>query len=208
MNIKGLDYNTKRETLLLPEYGREIQRMVDYAIGLPAREERTACANTIVRMMATKMPNAAESNDGFRALWDHLYLMGRGQLDIDWPCDVSEAEKITQKPRPMPISKNHVKLRHYGHLVEECFDILKTMPEGAEKDKLVWLTANQMKRDLATWGRGTMDDERVADDLARYTDGRVQLDINNMQLDRVQESAALMNVNGNRVQKQAKKRKK
>ena len=65
-----------------------------------------------------------------------------------------------------------------------------------------------MKRDLATWGRGTMDDERVADDLARYTDGQVQLDLNNMQLDRVQESAALMNVNGNRVQKQAKKRKK
>ena len=208
MNIKGLDYNTKRETLLLPEYGREIQRMVDYAIGLPAREERNACANTIVRMMATKMPNAAESNDGFRALWDHLYLMGRGQLDIDWPCDVSEAEKITQKPQQMPIRKNQVKLRHYGHLVEECFDILKTMPEGAEKDKLVWLTANQMKRDLATWGRGTMDDERVADDLARYTDGRVQLDINNMRLDRVQESAGVMNVNGNRGQKQAKKRKK
>ena len=208
MNIKGLDYNTKRETLLLPEYGREIQRMVDYAIGCPTRDERNACANTIVRMMATKMPRATESNDGLRTLWDHLYLMGRGQLDIDWPCDVSEAEKITQKPQPMPICKNHVKLRHYGHLVEECFDILKIMPEGAEKDKLVWLTANQMKRDLATWGRGTMDDERVADDLARYTYGQVQLDLNNMQLDRVQESAALMNVNGNRVQKQAKKRKK
>ena len=208
MNIKGLDYNTKRETLLLPEYGREIQRMVDYAIERPTRDERNACANTIVRMMATKMPSAVESNDGLRALWDHLYLMGRGQLDIDWPCDVSEAEKITQKPQPMPVSKNHVKLRHYGHLVEECFDILKTMPEGGERDKLVWLTANQMKRDLATWGRGTMDDERVADDLARYTDGRIQLDLNNMRLDRVQESASVMNVNGNRMQKQAKKRKK
>ena len=208
MNIKGLDYNTKRETLLLPEYGREIQRMVDYAIERPTRDERNACANTIVRMMATKMPSAVESNDGLRALWDHLYLMGRGQLDIDWPCDVSEAEKITQKPQPMLVSKNHVKLRHYGHLVEECFDILKTMPEGGERDKLVWLTANQMKRDLATWGRGTMDDERVADDLARYTDGRIQLDLNNMRLDRVQESAGVMNVNGNRMQKQAKKRKK
>ena len=208
MNIKGLDYNTKRETLLLHEYGREIQRMVDYAIERPTRDERNACANTIVRMMATKMPSAVESNDGLRALWDHLYLMGRGQLDIDWPCDVSEAEKITQKPQPMLVSKNHVKLRHYGHLVEECFDILKTMPEGGERDKLVWLTANQMKRDLATWGRGTMDDERVADDLARYTDGRIQLDLNNMRLDRVQESAGVMNVNGNRMQKQAKKRKK
>ena len=208
MDIKGLDYNTKRETLLLPEYGREIQRMVDYAIGCPTRDERNACANTIVRMMGTKVPNATETNDGVRALWDHLYIMGRGQLDIDWPYDMSEAVKITQKPQPMPIRKNHVKLRHYGHLVEECFDILKTMPNGRERDKLIYLTANQMKRDLAIWGRGTMDDERVADDLARFTDGCVQLDINNMQLERGQETAALMNVNGNRMPKQGKKRKK
>ena len=208
MDIKGLDYNTKRETLLLPEYGREIQRMVDYAIGCPTRDERNACANTIVRMMGTKVPNATETNDGVRALWDHLYIMGRGQLDIDWPYDMSEAVKITQKPQPMPIRKNHVKLRHYGHLVEECFDILKTMPNGRERDKLIYLTANQMKRDLAIWGRGIMDDERVADDLARFTDGCVQLDINNMQLERVQETAALMNVNGNRMAKQGKKRKK
>ena len=208
MDIKGLDYNTKRETLLLPEYGREIQRMVDYAIGCTTRDERNACANTIVRMMGTKVPNATETNDGVRALWDHLYIMGRGQLDIDWPYDMSEAVKITQKPQPMPIRKNHVKLRHYGHLVEECFDILKTMPNGRERDKLIYLTANQMKRDLAIWGRGTMDDERVADDLARFTDGCVQLDINNMQLERVQETAALMNVNGNRMAKQGKKRKK
>lgn len=208
MDIKGLDYNTKRETLLLPEYGREIQRMVDYAIGCPTRDERNACANTIVRMMGTKVPNATETNDGVRALWDHLYIMSRGQLDIDWPYDMSEAVKITQKPQPMPIRKNHVKLRHYGHLVEECFDILKTMPNGRERDKLIYLTANQMKRDLAIWGRGTMDDERVADDLARFTDGCVQLDINNMPLERVQETAALMNVNGNRMPKQGKKRKK
>ena len=208
MDIKGLDYNTKRETLLLPEYGREIQRMVDYAIGCPTRDERNACANTIVRMMGTKVPNATETNDGVRALWDHLYIMGRGQLDIDWPYDMSEAVKITQKPQPMPIRKNHVKLRHYGHLVEECFDILKNMPNGRERDKLIYLTANQMKRDLAIWGRGTMDDERVADDLARFTDGCVQLDINNMPLERVQETAALMNVNGNRMAKQGKKRKK
>ena len=208
MDIKGLDYNTKRETLLLPEYGREIPRMGDYALGCPTRDKRNACAPTIVRMMGTKVPNATETNDGVRALWDHLYIMGRGQLDIDWPYDMSEAVKITQKPQPMPIRKNHVKLRHYGHLVEECFDILKTMPNGRERDKLIYLTANQMKRDLAIWGRGTMDDERVADDLARFTDGCVQLDINNMPLERVQETAALMNVNGNRMPKQGKKRKK
>ena len=82
------------------------------------------------------------------------------------------------------------------------------MPEGKGRDRLIYLTANQMKRDLATWGRGTMDDERVADDLARYTDGRVQLNLDNIRLENVAETAAVMNVNGNRMQKAGKKRKK
>lgn len=209
MEIKGLDYNTQRQSLLLPEYGREIQRMVDYAIERPTKGERNACAKTIVRMMATKMPGALQANDGMVALWDHLYVMGRGKLDIDWPYDVTEAEKIMQKPQPMPIRKNHVRLRHYGHLVEECFEMLKTMPEGREKDRLVQLTANQMKRDLATWGRGTMDDEKVADDLARFTDGRVQLDLGSMRLERIQEPAGMPAVNGNRMHnKQIRRRRK
>lgn len=209
MEIKGLDYNTQRQSLLLPEYGREIQRMVDYAIERPTKGERNACAKTIVRMMATKMPGALQANDGMVALWDHLYVMGRGKLDIDWPYDVTEAEKIMQKPQPMPIRKNHVRLRHYGHLVEECFEMLKTMPEGREKDRLVQLTANQMKRDLATWGRGTMDDEKVADDLARFTDGKVQLDLGSMKLERVQEPAGMPAVNGNRMHnKQIRRRRK
>lgn len=209
MEIKGLDYNTQRQSLLLPEYGREIQRMVDYAIERPTKDERNACAKTIVRMMATKMPGALQANDGMVALWDHLYVMGRGKLDIDWPYDVTEAEKIMQKPQPMPIRKNHVRLRHYGHLVEECFEMLKTMPEGREKDRLVQLTANQMKRDLATWGRGTMDDEKVADDLARFTDGKVQLDLGSMKLERVQEPAGMPAVNGNRMHnKQIRRRRK
>lgn len=209
MEIKGIDYNTQREKLLLPEYGREIQRMVDYAIARPTKAERNACAKTIVRMMATKMPGALQANDGMVALWDHLYVMGGGELDIDWPYDVTEAVKIMQKPQPMPIRKNHVRLRHYGHLVEECMDMLKTMPEGREKDRLIQLTANQMKRDLATWGRGTVDDEKVADDLARFTDGKVQLDLGNMRLETIREAAGMSAVNGNRQHnKQIRRRRK
>lgn len=90
MKINGLDYNTKRETLMLPEYGREIQRMVDYAIGCPTKQERNACANTIVRMMATKVPNSVESNDGLAALWDHLYLMGRDSSTSTGPATCRE----------------------------------------------------------------------------------------------------------------------
>ena len=185
MNIKGLDYNTQREKLVMPEYGREIQKKVDYAVGLPDKAERQRCAETIVQLMENKNSQIQESDDYEQTLWDHLYLMSHKQLDIDWPFDVSEAEKIASKPEPMKHPTGGARLRHYGLLIEELFEKLKTMPEGEERDELVRLTANQMKRNLATWGHGSVDDEKVADDLARFTDGKIQIDLSNFRLDNV-----------------------
>jgi hypothetical protein len=185
MEIKGLDYNTQREKLLMPEYGREIQKMVDHAIGLATKADRLRCAKTIVRMMETKVPQIRDTADYQQTLWDHLYLMSGKQLDIDWPFDVSGAEKIHSKPAPVPLPQNRIRLRHYGKLVTELTDKLKTMPEGPERDELVRQTANQMKRDLLTWGHGSSDDEKVADDMARLTDGAVQLDLGRFRFDRV-----------------------
>ena len=184
MDIKGLDYNTQREKLVMPEYGREIQKMVDYAIGLDSKAERQRCAQAIVKMMETKVPQLRDNADYHQTLWDHLYMMGRKQLDIDWPFDVSAAEKIHDKPQPIPLPKEHIKLRHYGKLVEELFEKLKTMPAGEERDALTYYTANQMKRDLTTWGHGSMDDERVASDLAHYTDGVIQLNLNTFKFEK------------------------
>ena len=185
MDIKGLDYNTKREKLMMPEYGREIQKMVDLAVSLPTKEERQKCANTIIQLMETKAPQLTDSSDYEQTLWDHLYLMSHKQLDIDWPFDVSEAEKILSKPQPMKLPKDELRLRHYGKLVSELFEKLKSMPDGEERDALIFYTANQMKRDLATWGHGSIEDERVANDLARFTDGAIQLDLNNFKFEKI-----------------------
>ena len=184
MNIKGLDYNTQREKLVMPEYGREIQKMVDHAIGLASKEERQKCAQAIVKMMETKVPQLRDNADYRQMLWDHLYMMSRKELDIDWPFDVSAAEKIHNKPQPIPLPKEHIRLRHYGKLIEELFEKLKTMPAGEERDALTYYTANQMKRDLTTWGHGSMDDEKVANDLAYYTDGVIQLDLNSFRFEK------------------------
>ena len=169
----------------MPEYGREIKKMVDHAVGLPTKEERLRCAKAIVRMMETKIPQIRDNSDYEQTLWDHLYLMSHKQLDIDWPYDVSEAEKILTKPDPLKLPQNKIKLRHYGRLVEELVEQLKTMPEGPERDTLVKLTANQMKRDLVTWGHGSLDNEKVADDLARLTDGAIQIDLNKFTFEKV-----------------------
>jgi hypothetical protein len=184
MEIKGLDYNTQREKLVMPEYGREIQKMVELAISLPTKEERMQCAKAIIRQMESKNPQIRDNADYQQTLWDHLFLMSHKQLDIDWPFDVSNAEKIHSKPQPIPIVKENgqTHMRHYGRLIMEVFEKLKTMPEGAERDELVRLTANQMKRDLAAWGHGLNDNEKIADDLARFTDGKIQIDLSMFQL--------------------------
>ena len=184
MNIKGLDYNTHREQLLMPEYGREIQKMVDYAVSLTDKSERQNCAQEIIRMMETKVPELHDNADFEQTLWDHLYLMSHKQLDIDWPFDVTAAEKLQEKPKAIPLPQEDMRLRHYGKLLEQLFEKLKTMPEGEERDALAYYTANQMKRNLMTWGHGSMSDEKVADDLARFTDGVIQLDLSTIKLDK------------------------
>jgi hypothetical protein len=185
MDIKGLDYNTQRSKLIMSEYGREIQKMVEYACGLPTKEERLRCAKTIIRQMENRNPQLRNSNDYEQTLWDHLYLMSHRELDIDWPFDVSEADKILSKPQPMKLPSETIRLRHYGHLIEELFEQLKNMPEGEERAALVKKTANQMKRDLVMWGHGSSDNERIASDLARFTDGKIQLDLNNFVFEKV-----------------------
>lgn len=186
----------------MPEYGREIQKMIDHAVSLPDRDERLRCAKTIIRLMESKNPQQNDSADYKQTLWDHLYLMSHKQLDIEWPYDISEAERLLTKPEPMEHPSGSAHLRHYGRLLDEVFEKLKTMPEGPERDELVRLTANQMKRNLALWGHGSIDDEKVADDLARLTDGKIQIDLSNIRIDRLTAMpAAYDGGNGKRKRK-------
>lgn len=185
MNIEGLDYNTQREKLVLPEYGREVQSMVDYAVALPTKAERQSCANAIIAIMRRMFSQSADAEGFERKLWDHLAMMSNFKLDIDYPFDVTEAQTILSKPEPMTYPMNNIPVRHYGKMMFELFDKLKTMPEGPDRDALVRMVANQMKRDLMVWGHGSSDDEKVASDLAYFTDGKVQLDLDKFKFAKV-----------------------
>lgn len=185
MNIQGLDYNTQRPKLVLTEYGREIQKMVDHCMTIPDRSERLRCARTIVATMERMNPQVRQNENYKQRLWDQLAVMSNFQLDIDWPYDVSEANVINEKPRPVSYPQSRIPVRHYGKLVFELFDRLKNMEPGEERDRLMALTANQMKRDLMLWGHGLSDEEKIADDLARFTDGKIQLDIDNFKFEKI-----------------------
>lgn len=184
MNIKGLDYNTQRERLVLPEYGREVQQMIDYCVGIKNRAERQHCANSIIAVMERMMPHTYENRDFRHKLWDHLAIMSGFRLDIDYPYDIAEAHTMQRKPTPMRYPMKRIPVRHYGNMMFEVFSLLKTMPAGVERTELTRLAANQMKRDLLLWGHGSSDNEKVASDLADYTDGKIQLDLDRFKFDR------------------------
>lgn len=185
MNIKGLDYNTQREKLVLPEYGREIQLMVDHAISLPTKAERQRCAETIVATMMRMSAYSKDTADLKQKLWDHLAIMSNFKLDIDYPYDVSQALQNQTKPAPMKYPMSNIRVKHYGKLVMETCEKLKTMAPGIERDELVRLVANQMKRDLTQWSHGSNDNEKVAADLANFTDGAIQLDLSSFVFNKV-----------------------
>lgn len=185
MNIEGLDYNTQREKLILPEYGREIQQMVEHAMTLPTKEEREKCAYTIINTMKRMFPKNYENDDLEQKLWNHLAIISQFKLDIDYPFDISGAQHLNSKPDPLPYPKRNLSMRHYGKMLTATFERLKEMQPGAERDALVKLAANQMKRTLVQWGNGSSDNEKVASDLAEYTDGKIQLDLNTFKFEKM-----------------------
>ena len=159
--------------------------MVDHALTLPTKEERQACAESIIATMSILFPQGYDAIDLEHKLWDHLAIMSNFQLDIDYPFDVSEAIKAATKPQRVGYTSSHIPVRHYGKLLFDTFERLKNMPEGEERDALVRLTANQMKRALVEWGHGAADNERVASDLAAFTNGKIQLDLDTFKFEKL-----------------------
>lgn len=170
-----MTYNTQREQLILPEYGRGIQEMVDICLAIEDRAERQQCAETIIRIMATMNPDVCQQPDYERKLWDQLAILSNYQLDIDYPFEVIKKEDISAKPRPLKYPMQRIRYRHYGHLIEAFMKHLKDMPVGEDNEALTAMMANFMKRSLYNWNRDAMDERKVEADLHAYTEGNATL---------------------------------
>ncbi len=170
-----ITYNTQQKRMPLPEYGRSIQNMVDHALTIENRAERQRCANTIINMMGNLFPHLRDVPDFKHKLWDHLAIMADFKLDIDYPYEVVRKEKLTCKPDPVPYPNAHIRYRHYGHSIEELIKIASELPEGDEKQNLVALVCNHMKKDYMTWNKDTVDDRKISEDLYELSGGKLQL---------------------------------
>lgn len=171
-----MDYNTTREKLIMPEYGRGIQQMVEHCKSIADREERMRCAYSIISTMATMAEQTADKEDFQKKLWNHLAAIAQYDLDIDYPVEIERMDDESAAPDALPYPQRRIKKRNYGTIVEQFNEHLATMSEGEQRDQLTLQIANHMKRDLSNWSTDSMSDEKVADDMAYYTDGKIQLD--------------------------------
>lgn len=170
-----MTYNTQREKMILPEYGRTIQEMVDICLQIEDRNERQQCAETIVEIMMTMNPNLRQQPDYEHKLWDQLAILSDYKLDIDYPYEVIKREEMDAKPKPLKYPMQRIRFRHYGHLTEAFMKELKEMPDGPERQRLTEMIANYMKRSLYNWNRDAMDERKVAADVDYYTEGNVSV---------------------------------
>lgn len=177
-DYKFLPYNTGMPFLPLPEYGRNIQNMVDYCVEIPDREERTLCAHAIVGVMRRLFPSQVGENGNLKKFWDHINIMARFELDIDFPCEVIDAETAHPVPNAIPYKSGKIRFRHYGRNLEQMIKAVAKMEEGKERDELIYLLAHQMKKQLIAHNPEGVDNARVLRDLYDYSDGAINLDPN------------------------------
>jgi len=168
--------------MALPEYGRNIQRMVDYVVTIEDKEKRNRLAHALIGIMGNMNPHLRDISDFKHKLWDHLAIISDFKLDIDSPYPPPSKEVLEQKPEPVPYSNAEIRYKHYGKTLELLVDEAINMPEGEERDALILLTANHMKKSYLQWNKDAVTDDLIFKDLKQLSGGKIDLTGSDIQL--------------------------
>ncbi|MCB2194650.1 MAG: DUF4290 domain-containing protein [Bacteroidetes bacterium] len=170
-----MEYNTSRQKLVLPEYGRNIQKMIELTKAEPDREKRNKMAQAIIAIMGNMNPHLRDIADFKHKLWDHLAIISEFDLDIESPYPLPEIEKLQEKPEQVPYNNQDAKFKHYGQTIEKMVQVAIDMEEGELKDILIQLIANHMKKSYLTWNKEAVSDEQIFKDLNILSGGKINL---------------------------------
>lgn len=172
-----LTYNNRLKQLILPEYGRNIQNMVDHCTTIEDREQRNLCAASIVDAMRILFPPNGDPEEYERKLWDHIIIMSDFTLDIDTPYESVARETFDQGPECVPNERpGYLPYRHYGQLIPRLIDTACHIEDIEERTALVTLIANQMKKTLLAANPEGVDDSRIYKDLRNLSHGVINVD--------------------------------
>ena len=170
-----LEYNSSRNKLVISEYGRHIQKLVEHALTLTDKEERQKMANGIIDIMGELNPQLRDVADFKHKLWDHLFVISNFELDVDSPYEKPIIEKLFEKPEPLAYPNSKIKYNHYGKVIELMIDEAIKMEDQELKSKLVIAIANQMKKSYVNWNLDTVEDEIILNQLTKLSKGKLSV---------------------------------
>ena len=173
--IENLEYNTEREELIIPEYGRHIQKMINYASSRESKEERNKLANSIISVMGNLQPHLRDVPDFQHKLWDQLFIMSDFKLDADSPFEKPSKEVLNAKPEPLSYPQNFPKYRFYGNNIKIMIDEAVKWDAGEMKEALVLTIANHMKKCFLNWNKDSVKDQVIFDHLYELSDSKIDI---------------------------------
>ncbi|MEE2700235.1 MAG: DUF4290 domain-containing protein [Bacteroidota bacterium] len=169
-----MEYNTGREQLIIPEYGRHVQKMVKHATQIKDKKERKECVEAIIAFMGLRNPHLRDIKDFTHKLWDHLFIMSDFEIDVESPYAIPEKEKLEAKPEKMPYPKTKIKFPFYGINIEKMIVHACEMTDGELKEIMAGMIANHMKKDYLSWNKAFVDDDTILKHLDQLSDGKLK----------------------------------
>jgi len=203
--IDSLEYNTERTGLIIPEYGRHIQKMVDQAVGCSDKKERNKMAKAIIGVMGNLNPHLRDVPDFQHKLWDQLFIMSGFNLDVDSPFSKPSKEIFEEKPEKLNYPQNHPKYRFYGNNIKKMIDVATNWEEGEMKKELIYVIANHMKKCFLKWNKDSVDDVIIFNHILELSNGKIKIDKNSKPLT---DSKDLISLSAKKFSKSPKKGKK
>ncbi len=176
VSIENLEYNTQRGTMLIAEYGRNVQKMVEMTIKIEDREKRNLAAQNIVNVMALLNPQVREVADFKNKLWDHLFIISDFRLDVDSPYPIPEKTAIKARPKPLKYPMSEIRYKYYGKVMEGMIRHIASMEDSPEKVQITQNLANFMKMSYLTWNKDTVDDSTIFNHLGEISKGSIKVD--------------------------------
>lgn len=170
-----MDYNSSREKLIIPEYGRNVQKMIFHALKMEDREKRTSFVKYIAGVMTQMHISTGSYGDYHHMIWDHLHIIAGYEMDVDSPYPMPEKETIEARPNNLSYSTNKIKYKPYGLNIEKMIQLAMTYEDGEEKDSLIENIANHLKKSYLNWNRDSVEDEVIVNHLAVLSDGKLNL---------------------------------
>jgi hypothetical protein len=176
------EYNTSREAIILKEYGRNVQKLVNYIRTIPDKEKRTQMATTLIELIKQLAPVAKEAQENPQRMWDDLYIMADFNLDVNNPFSTPDRTILFKKPRKMEYPQNDVRFRHYGKNIERLVLEATKKEDPKEREEATIYIGKLMKTFYGAWNKETLDDSVIVKDISLLSKGKLSLS-----LDKVRE---------------------